>query len=145
VRYLVVVYLIVFILFLVSGQKVLGFSMKEELAICPASPNCVSTLTTSKEHFIEPIKFELPLDQAREKLKGIIESEKRVKFVKGEGAYLHFIFTSFLFRFVDDVEFFIDEKENLLHFRSRSRVGYSDLGANRKRMEIIRQALAGRI
>jgi uncharacterized protein (DUF1499 family) len=43
-----------------------------------------------------------------------------------------------IFRFVDDVEFYIDERANLIHFRSASRLGYSDMGVNRKRMETIR-------
>jgi uncharacterized protein (DUF1499 family) len=45
-----------------------------------------------------------------------------------------------IFRFVDDVEFWIDAKNQVIHFRSASRVGHSDLGANRARMESIRKA-----
>ena len=40
-------------------------------------------------------------------------------------------------RYVDDVEFYINEKNKIIHFRSASRIGYSDLGVNRKRMEEI--------
>jgi len=58
--------------------------------------------------------------------------------------YLHVEFRSTLFRFVDDVEFVIDEPQGLIHIRSASRVGYSDLGANRKRMEKIRLAFQQR-
>ena len=46
--------------------------------------------------------------------------------------------------FVDDVEFFVDAQQKVIHFRSASRVGYSDLGANRKRMETIRRAFLAR-
>ena len=49
-------------------------------------------------------------------------------------------YRSLIFRFIDDVDFLLDEKEGVIHFRSASRVGYSDLGANRKRMERIRKA-----
>jgi uncharacterized protein (DUF1499 family) len=57
-----------------------------------------------------------------------------------EDRYIHAEFTSALFRFVDDVEFQIDAESGLIHFRSASRVGRSDLGVNRKRMESIRMA-----
>jgi uncharacterized protein (DUF1499 family) len=40
--------------------------------------------------------------------------------------------------FVDDVEFFLDEGANVIHVRSASRLGQSDLGVNRKRVETIR-------
>lgn len=51
--------------------------------------------------------------------------------------YLRATFTSRLLRFVDDVEFLVDESENHLHFRSASRLGFTDFGANRRRMENI--------
>ena len=50
-----------------------------------------------------------------------------------EDDYIHAVFTSRLFRFKDDVEFYIDAAAEQVHFRSGSRVGYSDMGANRKR------------
>jgi uncharacterized protein (DUF1499 family) len=37
--------------------------------------------------------------------------------------------------FVDDVEFHLDDATRTVHFRSASRIGYSDMGVNRKRME----------
>jgi uncharacterized protein (DUF1499 family) len=57
-------------------------------------------------------------------------------------AYMHFTFTSALFGFVDDVEFLFDEGKKTIHFRSASRVGHSDIGANRKRMNIIKKDTA---
>lgn len=55
--------------------------------------------------------------------------------------YLHYECTSLLLRFVDDVEFLFDEPGKIIHFRSASRVGYGDLGVNRRRMEDIRSRL----
>lgn len=49
-----------------------------------------------------------------------------------------------VFRFVDDVEFYFPEttsKEIIIHVRSASRIGYSDFGVNRKRIEDIRKKL----
>ncbi|WP_313122980.1 DUF1499 domain-containing protein, partial [Exiguobacterium sp.] len=67
----------------------------------------------------------------------ILQILDRVKIVKEEGTYIHAIFTSKVFRFKDDVEFYFDEAAQVIHFRSASRVGYSDWGVNRKRMEDI--------
>ena len=52
--------------------------------------------------------------------------------------YLHAEFKSAVFRFVDDVEFFADEGAGVIQVRSAARVGNSDLGVNRKRLETIR-------
>ena len=68
---------------------------------------------------------------------------KRAKIITDEGDYLYAEFTSLIFRFVDDVEFSFDDGNKLIHFRSASRLGYSDLGANRKRMEEIRKGFEG--
>ena len=50
--------------------------------------------------------------------------------------FLHIEFTSKIFRFIDDVEFYFDEPR-VIHFRSASRIGHSDMGVNRDRMEEI--------
>ena len=50
--------------------------------------------------------------------------------------FLHIEFTSKIFRFIDDVEFYFDEP-GVIHFRSASRIGHSDMGVNRDRMEEI--------
>jgi uncharacterized protein (DUF1499 family) len=65
----------------------------------------------------------------------------RTRVVSEEANYLHAEFTSRLFRFVDDVEFHVDENAGLIQFRSASRAGRNDFGVNRARMEQIRAAL----
>ncbi len=112
-----------------------------ELTPCPKTPNCVSSQAQDKEHFIEPIKFAGSQQQAHDRLLQIIESEKRTKIITDQQDYIHVEFTSALFRFVDDVEFYFPENkadETIIHTRSASRVGSSDLGVNRKRIERIR-------
>ena len=80
--------------------------------------------------------------QTLEKIKSSIESNyARASLVSQSDGYLHYEFTSLLFRFVDDVEFLADDETRLVHFRSASRVGHSDLGANRKRMTKILKGL----
>jgi uncharacterized protein (DUF1499 family) len=63
----------------------------------------------------------------------------RVRIVSEHPGYLRAEFTTFIFRFVDDVEFLWDENEKVLHIRSASRCGYFDLGVNRRRMEKLRR------
>jgi len=110
-----------------------------KLKPCPSSPNCVSTQAQDETHKIEPYKYTGSLDSAREKIVAIVNSLPRTKIVESKPDYLRVEFKSFLFRFVDDVEFYFDDKAKVVHFRSASRVGYGDMGVNRKRMEGIRE------
>jgi len=109
-----------------------------KLESCPASPNCVSTLATDEEHSIEPMKYQGDYLQAKEKLIRVLNTLPRISVIKNEETYLHVTQTSFVFRFVDDVEFVFDDELKTIQFTSRSRTGHSDFGVNRKRMENIR-------
>ena len=72
------------------------------------------------------------------RLKEIIAANfPRATLITEEGNYLRYEFRTFVFRFVDDTEFLAAPDEGLIHFRSASRIGKSDLGANRKRMKKI--------
>jgi uncharacterized protein (DUF1499 family) len=108
------------------------------LAACPATPNCASTQADGPPHAIEPIQFTGSAEEAMRRLRSIVERQPRAKIITADGNYLHVEFTTLIFRFVDDVEFFVDKNDQVIHFRSASRVGHSDLGANRRRMESIR-------
>ena len=110
---------------------------------CPDRPNCVSTQDTDERHRIEPIRFEGPREEARERLLAVIGQMDRATLVRAVADYIHVEFRSAVFRFVDDVEFLIDETARLIHFRSASRAGYYDFKVNRKRMEDIRRRFAG--
>jgi uncharacterized protein (DUF1499 family) len=78
-------------------------------------------------------------------LKTVVAGLPRTKLIEEDENYLHYEFTSLLFRFVDDVEFLFDDGTKTIHFRSASRTGYGDLGVNRRRMEEIRSHLQGRL
>ena len=110
---------------------------------CPTSPNCVSSLAKDEAHKIAPIPFDGTPDAAFALLKQAIAGEARTRIVEEQQDqwYLHAEATSLVFRFVDDVEFQLDPERKLLHLRSASRVGYSDLGVNRRRIERLRVAL----
>ena len=105
------------------------------LAACPNSPNCVSTQASDSAHRMDSISWEGSVDQAIASLKKTVGAFPRTKIVTTAEDYLHVEFTSLIFGFVDDVEFWVSPKDKAIHFRSASRVGYSDLGANRKRMQ----------
>lgn len=113
-----------------------------QLSACPDSPNCVSTTASIESQKMLPINFSGDSVEMLSKIKSTITKDfPRAKLITETGNYLHFEFTSPMFRFVDDVEFLINDKELILHFRSASRVGHSDLGANRKRMSKICESL----
>jgi uncharacterized protein (DUF1499 family) len=123
-----------------SGTRPTTLGIKEgKLSPCPGSPNCVSTQASGDKHKIDPIRYTGTEEQAKQLLVQVISSMKRSKIITDEGDYIHAEFTSLIFRFVDDVEFSFDDGSKLIHFRSASRLGYSDLGTNRKRMEAIRK------
>lgn len=112
-----------------------------QLAPCPDSPNCVSTQAKDEEHGIKPIQYEGDTAAVQQLLKESLNERPRTKIVTEKENYLHAEATSLIFRFVDDVEFWIDEEHKLIHFRSASRVGRSDLGVNRQRMESLRETI----
>lgn len=111
----------------------------DRLAPCPSKPNCVST-TGEGSHRMEPIPLSVSADQAHDLLVRVLEARPRTEIVTRDARYLHAVERSKLLRFKDDVEFVIDEGDGVVHFRSASRIGYSDWGVNRKRMEQIRAA-----
>jgi uncharacterized protein (DUF1499 family) len=74
-------------------------------------------------------------------LKTVIQNLERAKIITETENYLYAEFTSAFWGFVDDVEFLLDESAKVIHVRSASRLGTSDLGANRKRIETIRAKL----
>jgi uncharacterized protein (DUF1499 family) len=115
-----------------------------KLRPCPPSPNCVCTQAEDELHRTEPLTFADSPDAAMARLKTVVLLQPRVRIVTATDTYLYAEFTTALLRFVDDVEFYVDAGQKVIHFRSASRIGYSDLGANRKRMETIRRAFVAR-
>jgi uncharacterized protein (DUF1499 family) len=125
-----------------SGRTaIVDTKASKTLAPCPKTPNCVSSLEKNDSHYVEPIPFTGESAAAQFNLLGIINSLKRARVVEVEAGYIHAEFTSAILRFVDDVEFYFDERQKVIQVRSASRVGYSDLGVNRRRVETIRKLM----
>ena len=93
--------------------------------------------------YIEALTYSGEPEQARQQLERAIAGMKRSRLVRREANYWRAEFTSALWRFVDDVEFLFDDHARRIDVRSASRVGYSDLGVNRKRIEEIRRRFPG--
>ena len=125
-----------------TGTRPMNLGVHDgKLAPCPASPNCVSSQSSDRDHSIEPLRYTGSPGEAMDRLQKIIIGMERSRIITETGSYIHAEFTSALFRFVDDVEFFLDERAAVIQVRSSSRIGYSDLGVNRKRIEDIRAAI----
>lgn len=109
---------------------------------CPSSPNCVSSQASidDAEHYIEPIIYKGDISTAQQRLTEVLQSQENARIALIEDGYLLSEFTSSFFGFVDDVEFYLveDREKTVIEVRSLSRIGYSDFGVNRKRIEDIR-------
>lgn len=110
------------------------------LAPCPAKPNCVCSQADAddSEHAIKPLALQGEAGDAIARLRGVVEEMPRTSVIEETENYLRAEFTTLLMRYVDDVEFLLDGEAGVIHVRSASRVGYSDMGANRSRVEQIR-------
>ncbi len=112
--------------------------LNDRLRPCPESPNCVSSQDADAGHAIEPLRFEGAPEAAFAALAALVAAQPRVEIVASDARWLHATFRTRWLRFTDDVEFLLDAEARCIHVRSASRVGYSDLGANRRRVEALR-------
>ena len=113
-----------------------------QLSSCPSKPNCVSSQAADADHFVAPLSFPVHAEVAQRALLEVLPQMEGAKVVTNEAFYTRAEFTSKTMKYVDDVEFVVDPLSNIIHLRSASRLGYSDMGANRRRVEDIRARLA---
>ena len=119
-----------------TGQRPSNLGVTDgKLAACPGTPNCVNSQSDDAQSKIEP----LPAKSMAE-IKKVLEGMERTTIVEETDNYLYAEFKSKLMGYVDDVEFYQDDA-NAVQVRSASRLGKSDLGVNRKRVEEIRSKL----
>jgi uncharacterized protein (DUF1499 family) len=105
---------------------------------CPSSPNCVSSLSADPARRVDPFPLKIPSAETMARLEQCVRSFPRTTVAVRTGDYLQAAFRTFL-GFVDDVEFLIDDGRGVVQVRSASRLGYWDLGVNRKRVEALRR------
>jgi uncharacterized protein (DUF1499 family) len=113
-----------------------------KLSPCPKSPNCVCSQDPDTEKLIEPFAFEGEPADAMSTLVAVVEAFPRTTIITQNDDYLHAEFRTAVFRFIDDVEFLLDPDGSVIHVRSASRLGHSDMGVNRKRVEQLRSDLS---
>jgi uncharacterized protein (DUF1499 family) len=134
----------VVLLFIIIGILWARTASRPELGIhngkllpLPNSPNCVATQSGNTTQHMEPIPYATDRETAHQKLLHIINQMPRTTLVNNKPEYIHIVFRSAFFGFPDDVEFQLTD--NHIHFRAAARLGHSDWGVNRKRMENIKQ------
>lgn len=110
------------------------------LAVCPGSPNCVSSYSGSGYASFDPWHYgNADRSVAHEALLNVLGQQSRVSIETDEERYVHSVWRSQLFRFRDDVEFYFPEDESVIHFRAASRVGQGDMGVHERRMRALGQ------
>jgi len=123
-----------------AGKKPSYLGHKQgQLATSPKSPNCVSSQALGKAN-IAPLTFTGSSSNAWTALTSIMSAQKGVSQTEVSDIYMHIECKTPLLGFVDDLEFYLDDQNKTIHVRSASRLGYSDLGKNRQRVERIRSA-----
>lgn len=122
-----------------AGERPQTLGVREgRLSPCPSSPNCVTSQGGNDQHSIAPLTFDGDPAPALRELRVLLAARGDTTIVVEEPNYLRVEFrTTF---FVDDGEFLLNAENRRIEMRSASRVGYSDLGKNRARIEEIRRA-----
>ena len=133
---------------LFSGTRPDNLGVRDaRLAPPKSTPNNVNSQVDKNAdagHYIEPLRYRGDARKTWEALRNIVSGMPRVNVVKSEPNYLYAEFSSRFMGYVDDTEFYLDEKAGVIHVRSASRLGRGDYGVNRGRIESIRAKLAQR-
>lgn len=130
-----------FVAILISRAEGQTGLVNGRLQPCPDRPNCVGSQEPAPDSRVEPIRHQASAQQAEQAIRRVMGELPRCRLAAESEQYLHFTVTTRWLRFVDDVEFLIDDQKKLIDLRSASRLGYSDLGVNRQRVEEIRRKL----
>jgi uncharacterized protein (DUF1499 family) len=130
---------------LLSGRRPSNLGAKNgRLAPCPSSPNCVSSQADragDAGHYVAPLAFKGDPRMAWDTLRALVAGSERAAIVAESEGYLRAEFASKLMGFVDDLECLLDARARVIHVRSASRLGRSDFGVNRARIETLRADL----
>jgi len=128
-----------------SGKRPTNLGITDSrFTACPSSPNCVSSDAHDSNHQIPPYRLIAPADEAWQVTRDLVLKMPRTSIVKQEPGYLHAESSSALMGFVDDFELHLRPAKGIIAIRSASRLGYSDFGVNRNRVETLRSLLISR-
>lgn len=115
--------------------------LPDGLGPCQQTPNCVSSTDTRDRFMIEPLTFSEDSPLTIGDIHTRLSTKPRVTIESHDDTYLHATFRTGLMGYIDDVEFWAAPNTNRVEIRSASRIGKSDLGANRRRLEALRVSL----
>ena len=126
-----------------AGQRPTDIGVRDaRLAPCPSSPNCVSSDAKSGDaHQIAPLPLRGTVQDGWNAARAAVAALPRTEIVQESEGYLHAECTSALVGYVDDLELHLRADEGEIAVRSASRIGYSDMGVNRARIEELRSKL----
>ncbi|MCX7149240.1 MAG: DUF1499 domain-containing protein [Rhodocyclales bacterium] len=129
---------------LFAGKRPTDLGVHEgRLKPAPPTPNCVNSQSTGGYSAIAPFAHAGDSKLALARLHAVVAAMPAAKIIDSRADYFYAEFASRWLGFVDDVEFYLDEKAAIIHVRSASRLGRKDFGVNRQRVEAIRAALDG--
>ena len=129
-------------LFSCAGTRPSNLGVKDSrLAPCSLSPNCVSSDDRDAAHSVSSLQLALPPAPAWSAVHAAVAGLPRTTIVTQTDNYLHAECSSVFFGFVDDLELHLRPEQNLIAVRSAARLGRSDFGVNRKRVEHLRSLL----
>ncbi len=132
-----------------ANRSAVGLQQNEQgmpaLDGCDGLLNCTASTASNKKHLVEPLTYTSPAVEVISKLGNLISQQPGANIVTTEPYYLHATYRTKLLGYTDDLEVLLDQTNGVLHIRSASRLGKSDLGANRKRIEALREFVSGKI
>lgn len=115
--------------------------VNSKLAACPESPNCVSSDSEGESHYVPAFKLEASPERVWNEIKRYLLAQRNMEIITETSDYLYVESTSTLMRFVDDFELHLREQDGIIAIRSASRLGKSDFGVNKKRVDDLYTAL----
>ena len=108
----------------IHSNPAMAFTLEGSLSECAVDTNCVLV-----EWEVNEVK------QSYENLLGIASQLPRTKVLEQTNNYWHAVVRSLVFRFPDDLEILQIPNQKVIQVRSASRIGVSDLGVNKKRVD----------
>ena len=113
----------------------------DRLRNCPDRPKCISSDARDRRRWVAPLSIAGEVGTAWRTTREVVTGLPRTRVVAESDDYLHVEIRSLVFRFIDDLELHLRPQKRLVALRSSSRIGYSDLGVNRRRIERLRHTL----
>lgn len=123
-----------FALFIILNLSFNSFG-EEMNNVCASKPNCVSSYENRKKFQIDPLKdVNGPWDTIKAKIAKNIKTVTNATVLDEKENFIHFVATTKIMNYKDDVYFWWNPETKELHMKSESRTGHWDMGANRKRL-----------